>query len=62
VCEATYIEDCRPPARRSHGLGIAYNVKPTSTVLRLSYARDAWKTPFQHENLVIRDDRLQTWT
>jgi len=32
-------------------LGIAYNVKPTSTVLRLSYARTL-ETPF-NENLVI---------
>src|SRR5258708_39958592 len=32
-------------------LGIAYNIKPTNTVLRLSYARTL-ETPF-NENLVI---------
>ena len=32
-------------------MGIAYNIKPTSTVLRVSYARTL-ETPF-NENLVL---------
>jgi hypothetical protein len=35
-------------------LGVAYNVKPTSTVLRVSYARSL-ETPF-NENLVLSSD------
>jgi hypothetical protein len=35
-------------------LGIAYNIKPTSTVLRLSYAR-SMETPF-NENLVLASE------
>ena len=38
-------------------VGIAYNIKPTNTVLRVSYARTL-ETPF-NENLDHRDDRLQ---
>ncbi len=38
-------------------LGIAYNIKPTNTVLRISYAR-TMESPF-NENLVIASDRMQ---
>ena len=37
---------CREPR-----LGVAYNIKPTNTVLRISYAR-IMETPF-NENLVV---------
>ena len=40
-----------PPNRLEPRLGIAYNIKPTNTVLRVSYARTL-ETPF-NENLVI---------
>jgi Carboxypeptidase regulatory-like domain len=42
-----FVSDAQPEPR----LGVAYNIKPTSTVLRLSYAR-TFETPF-NENLVI---------
>ena len=38
-------------------LGVAYNIKPTSTVLRVSYAR-TMESPF-NENLVVASDGLQ---
>ena len=38
-------------------MGIAYNIKPTNTVLRVSYARTL-ETPF-NENLIIATDGLQ---
>ena len=42
--------DCRAPGRASR-LASAYNIKPTNTVLRVSYARTL-ETPF-NENLVL---------
>jgi hypothetical protein len=42
-----YVSDRQPEPR----VGVAYNVKPTSTVLRLSYAR-TMETPF-NENIAI---------
>ncbi len=39
-------------------LGIAYNIKPTNTVLRISYAR-TMETPF-NENLVLSSLRAAT--
>ena len=42
-----FVSDAQPEPR----LGVAYNIKPSSTVLRLSYAR-TFETPF-NENLVI---------
>ena len=42
-----YVSDKQPEPR----LGVAYNIKPTSTVLRLSYAR-TMETPF-NENIAI---------
>jgi hypothetical protein len=42
-----FVSDRQPEPR----IGVAYNIKPTSTVLRLSYAR-TMETPF-NENIVI---------
>jgi hypothetical protein len=42
-----FVSDAQPEPR----IGVAYNIKPSSTVLRLSYAR-TFETPF-NENLVI---------
>ena len=42
-----FVSDAQPEPR----LGVAYNIKPTNTVLRLSYAR-SMETPF-NENLII---------
>jgi hypothetical protein len=42
-----FVSDRQPEPR----LGVAYNIKPTSTVLRISYAR-TMETPF-NENIVI---------
>ena len=39
------------PSKLEPRLGIAYNIKPTNTVLRISYAR-TMETPF-NENLII---------
>ena len=43
---------CRPvPSRRNLALGVAYNIKKTNTVLRVSYAR-TMESPF-NENLIL---------
>ena len=42
------------PIKVEPRLGIAYNIKPTNTVLRISYARTL-ETPF-NENLVLASD------
>jgi hypothetical protein len=45
------------PTSRSRAWAIAYNIKPTNTVLRVSYAR-TMETPF-NENLVLASNGLQ---
>ena len=46
-----FITVLQQPTRRSLAFGIAYNIKPTTTVLSVSYARTL-ETPF-NENLVL---------
>ena len=45
------------PRKGEPRLGIAYNIKPTNTVLRVSYAR-TMETPF-NENLVLASTGMQ---
>lgn len=49
-----YVNHTEPEPR----LGIAYNIKPTNTVLRISYARTL-ETPF-NENLILASTGCQT--
>ena len=50
-CAAIYITGCTTHREAEPRLGIAYNIKPSNTVLRVSYAR-VLETPF-NENLVL---------
>ena len=51
ACAATSTTGWPSPARQSLALALAYNIKRTNTVLRVSYARTL-ETPF-NENLVL---------
>jgi hypothetical protein len=50
-CAKTTTEASSPPAKLNRVWGIAYNIKPTGTVIRASYARTL-ETPF-NENLAL---------
>ena len=56
-CEAISTTASPAPSQVEPRLGVAYNIKPTNTVLRVSYARTL-ETPF-NENLILASTGLQ---